>query len=84
MTQPKTYPRRLPVSLKKAVDLQRKEHGTSINQSVATAVAEGLSALHTAEFFATRKTLADFKAFDKLTRRRRGQPLARTTKYLGA
>lgn len=74
MTQTKTYPLRLPVSLKKAVELQSKEDGTSINQFVATAVAEKLSALQTAEFFASRKACADFKAFDKLMKRRRGQP----------
>jgi hypothetical protein len=30
--------------------------------------------METAEFFTTRKTRADFKAFDKLMKRRRGQP----------
>lgn len=71
MTKTKTYPLRLPLSLKKAVELQCEEDGTSINQFVATAVAEKLSALQTAEFFATRKARADFKAFDKLMKRRR-------------
>jgi hypothetical protein len=74
MTKTKTYPLRLPLSLKKAVELQSEEDGTSINQFVTTAVAEKLSALQTAEFFATRKARADFKAFDKLMKRRRGQP----------
>lgn len=74
MTQTKTYPLRLPVSLKKAVELQSKEDGTSINQFVATAVAEKLSALQTAEFFTNRKARTDFKAFDKLMKRRRSQP----------
>lgn len=74
MTQAKTYPLRLPRSLKKAVEKQSKEDGTSINQFVATAVAEKLSALQTAEFFANRKARADFKAFDKLMKRRRRQP----------
>lgn len=74
MTQSKTYPLRLPRSLKKAVELQSKEDGTSINQFVATAVAEMLSALQTAEFFADRKSRADFKRFDKLMKRRRGEP----------
>ncbi|MGC1617045.1 MAG: hypothetical protein WA765_01005 [Candidatus Acidiferrum sp.] len=69
--QTKTYPLRLPVSLKRAVDLQSKEDGTGINQFAATALAEKLSALQTAEFFATRKARADFKAFDKLMKRRR-------------
>jgi hypothetical protein len=74
MTQTKTYPLRLPRSLKKAVELQSKEDGTSINQFVSTAVAEKLAALQTAEFFASRKARADFKAFDKLMKRRRGKP----------
>jgi hypothetical protein len=74
MTKTKTYPLRLPLSLKKAVELQSEEDGTSINQFVATAVAEKLSALQTAEFFTSRKARADFKAFDKLMKRRRGQP----------
>jgi hypothetical protein len=74
MTKIKTYPLRLPLSLKKAVEIQSEEDGTSMNQFVTTAVAEKLSALQTAEFFATRKARADFKAFDKLMKRRRGQP----------
>jgi len=40
---------------------------------VATAVAEKLSALQTAEFFANHKARADFQAFDKLMRRRGGK-----------
>ena len=40
MTETKTYPLRLPRSLKKAVERLSKEDGTSINQFVATAVAE--------------------------------------------
>jgi hypothetical protein len=45
-----------------------------MNQFVATAVAEKLSALQTAEFFADRKARADFIAFDKLMKRRGGRP----------
>lgn len=73
MTQTKTYPLRLPRSLKKAVELQSKEDGTSINQFAATAVVEKLSAMQTAEFFASRKARADFKAFAKLMKRRGGR-----------
>jgi hypothetical protein len=69
-----TYPLRLPRSLKRAVERQSKEDRTSINQFVATAVAEKLSALQTAEFFADRKSRADFTAFDKLMKRRGGRP----------
>jgi hypothetical protein len=74
MTQTMTYPLRLPRSIKKAVEQQSKEDGTSINQFVATAVAEKLSALQTAEFFVGRRERADFKAFDKLMKRRGGKP----------
>ena len=74
MTQTQTYPLRLPRSLKRAVERQSKEDRTSINQFVVTAVAEKLSALQTAEFFADRKSRADFKAFDKLMKRRGGRP----------
>ena len=73
MSETKTYLLRLPRSLKKAVEQQSKEDGTSINQFVATAVAEKLSAMQTAEFFASRKARADFKAFDKIMRRRGGK-----------
>ena len=73
MTKTKTYPLHLPRSLKKAVEQQSKEDGTSINQFVATAVAEKLSAMQTAEFFASRKARVDFEAFDKLMGRRGGK-----------
>lgn len=74
MTETKTYPLRLPRSLKDAVERRRREDGTSINQFVATAVAEKVSALQTARFFADRRARADFKAFDKIMKRRRGKP----------
>ena len=74
MTETKTYPLRLPRSLKDAVERLSREDGTSINQFVATAVAEKVSALQTARFFGDRKARADFKAFDKIMKRRRGQP----------
>ena len=54
-----TYPLRLPASLKAAVAEISKADGTSINQFVATAVAEKVSALRTAEFFAGRADRAD-------------------------
>ena len=73
MSTTKTYPLRLPRSLKKAVEQKSKEDGTSINQFVTTAVAEKLAAMHTAEFFASRKARADFKAFDKIMSRRSGK-----------
>jgi hypothetical protein len=68
----RTYPLRLPRSLKEAVERLSKEDRTSINQFVATAVAEKVSALQTAKYFADRKARADFEAFDKIMRRRGG------------
>jgi hypothetical protein len=73
MSETKSYPLRLPRSLKKAVEAQSKEDGTSINQFVTMAVAEKLAAMQTAEFFASRKARADFKAFDKIMGRRGGK-----------
>lgn len=74
MRETSTYPLRLPRSLKDAVERLSKEDGTSINQFVATAVAEKVSALQTARFFQDRKARADFKAFDRIMKRRGGKP----------
>lgn len=74
MKKSRTYPLRLPESLKQAVERLSREDRTSINQFVATAVAEKVSALETARFFADRKARADFKAFDRIMKRRGGKP----------
>lgn len=73
MKESTTYPLRLPRSLKEAVERLSREDRTSINQFVATAVAEKVAALQTAHFFADRKARADFKAFDKILKRRSGK-----------
>ncbi len=74
MKQVTTYPLRLPRSLKEAVARIAKQDGTSINQFVVTAVAEKLSALETAAFFAERRKRADFKAFKRIMIRQGGEP----------
>jgi hypothetical protein len=74
MKESQTYPLRLPRSLKAAVERLSREDRTSINQFVATAVAEKVSALETARFFADRKARVDFQAFDKIMDRRGGKP----------
>ena len=71
-----TYPLRLPRSVKAEVERRAKADGISINQFVATAVAEKLAVMNTAEFFSERRNRADFKAFDRLMRRRGGEPPA--------
>jgi hypothetical protein len=55
------------------VERLSREDRTSINQFVATAVAEKVSALQTAKYFADRRARADFKAFDKIMKRRGGK-----------
>jgi hypothetical protein len=74
MSETKTYALRLPRSLKEAVERLSKEEGTSINQFVAMAVAEKVSALQTAHFFQERSARVDFKAFDRIMKRRGGKP----------
>ncbi|MGO9966286.1 MAG: toxin-antitoxin system HicB family antitoxin [Bryobacteraceae bacterium] len=72
MKETRTYPLRPPRSLKEAVERLSREDRTSVNQFVATAVAEKVSALQTARFFMDRQARADFKAFDKIMRRKGG------------
>jgi predicted HicB family RNase H-like nuclease len=60
MKETQTYPLRLPRSLKEAVERLSQEDRTSINQFVATAVVEKVSALQTAKYFADRQGRADF------------------------
>ena len=71
-----TYPLRLPRSIKAEVERRAKEDGISINQFVATAVAEKLAVMNTATFFAEHRSRANFKAFDRIIRRKSGEPPA--------
>jgi hypothetical protein len=68
-----TYPLRLPHSVKAEVERRAKADGISVNQFVATAVAEKLAVMNSAAFFAERRKRADFAAFDKIMRRKRGE-----------
>lgn len=69
-----TYPLRLPVSIKSEAEKLAAAEGTSLNQFVATAVAEKVAALRTASYFAERRGRADWEAFDRLMQRPRGEP----------
>lgn len=60
-TRTSTYPLRLPRSLKAAVEKISKRDGTSLNQFVVMAVAEKVSAMTTAEYFAERRQRADWR-----------------------
>jgi hypothetical protein len=74
MSNTSTYPLRLPVSVKTAAEKLAKAEGVSLNQFVATAVAEKLAAMNTAEFFAERKERADLEALRALLTRQGGEP----------
>lgn len=74
MQDSSTYPLRLPRSIKAAVEKTAEAEGISMNQFVATAVAEKLAALNTASYFAERRARADFGAFKKILKRKGGEP----------
>src|SRR5271157_5276040 len=74
MRNQSAYPLRLPRSVKAEVERRAKRDGISVNPFVATAVAEKLAAMGTAEFFAERRARAGFAAFDRLMRRKGGEP----------
>ena len=69
-----TYPLRLPASIKAEAERLAAAEGTSLNQFVATAVAEKVAALRTASYFAERKGRVDWAAFDRLMARPGGEP----------
>ncbi len=71
-TRTSTYPLRLPVSIKTEAEKLAAADGTSLNQFVATAVAEKVAALRTASYFAERRGRTDWKAFDRLMGRSNG------------
>jgi hypothetical protein len=68
-----TYPLRLPVSIKNEAEKLAASEGTSLNQFVASAVAEKVAVLRTASYFAERKGRADWEAFDRLMTRAGGE-----------
>jgi hypothetical protein len=73
-TRISTYPLRLPVSIKSEAEKLAASEGTSLNQFVATAVAEKVAVLRTASYFAERRGRADWEAFDRLMGRTGGEP----------
>lgn len=65
---------RLPHSIKAAAENLARAEGISMNQSIATAVAEKLSVLSTADFFLQRAARAKPDAIDKILNRSGGEP----------
>jgi hypothetical protein len=72
MTQTSTYPLRLPKSVKAAAEQVAREEGISMNQFVATAVAEKLAVMNAARFFAERRERVNLPAFRALLTRSGG------------
>jgi hypothetical protein len=72
-TKTSAYALRLPVSVKAEAEKLAAEEGTSLNQFVATAVAEKVSALRTARYFAEKKGRTDWDAFQRIMARTTGE-----------
>jgi hypothetical protein len=72
MNNPAVLQLRLPRSIKGHVERLAAREGISMNQFIATAVAEKLSVLETAEFFEERIRRADLDLFDQVMSRPRG------------
>jgi hypothetical protein len=73
-TRVATFPLRLPVSLKAALEGISDRDGTSINQFLVVAAAEKISAMQTEEFFLARRNRADHEAFLRILNREGGEP----------
>jgi len=73
-TRLSTFPLRLPVSMKAALEKISERDGTSMNQFLVIAVAEKIAAMETERFFAERGERADRKAFRRILNRKGGEP----------
>jgi hypothetical protein len=72
-TKVATFPLRLPVSLKTALETITDRDGTSINQFLVVAAAEKIAAMQTEEFFLARRNRADREAFRRILNREGGE-----------
>jgi hypothetical protein len=73
-TRVATFPLRLPVSLKTALEAISERDGTSMNQFLVVAAAEKIAAMQTEEFFLERRNRADKDAFLRILNRSGGEP----------
>jgi hypothetical protein len=72
-TRVATFPLRLPVSLKTALESISDRDGTSMNQFLVVAAAEKIAAMQTEEFFLARRNRADREAFRRILNREGGE-----------
>jgi hypothetical protein len=73
-TRVATFPLRLPVSIKAAVEKISARDGTSMNQFLVIAAAEKIAAMETESFFLERRNRADDEAFLRILNRKGGEP----------
>jgi hypothetical protein len=73
-TRVATFPLRLPVSLKTALESISGRDGTSMNQFLVVAAAEKIAAMQTEEFFLARRNRSDREAFRRILNREGGEP----------
>ena len=72
-TRTGTFPLRLPLSLKAAVEAISERDGTSMNQFLVVAAAEKIAAMQIETFFAERVGRSDREAFRRVLDRRGGE-----------
>lgn len=72
-TKTGTFPLRLPLSLKAAVEKISAQDGTSMNQFLVVAAAEKLTAMQIETFFSERRSRADREAFRRILNRMGGE-----------
>lgn len=73
-TRTSTFPLRLPVSMKAALEKISGRDGTSMNQFLVIAAAEKIAAMETERFFEERRQRADRRSFRRILNRRGGEP----------
>lgn len=72
-TRVATFPLRLPVSMKAALEKISERDGTSMNQFLVVAAAEKIAAMETEKFFMERRARADDEAFLRILNREGGE-----------
>lgn len=72
-TKVATFPLRLPVSLKAALEAISDRDGTSMNQFLVIAAAEKIATMQTEEFFLERRSRANREEFRRILNRKGGE-----------
>jgi hypothetical protein len=72
-TRVATFPLRLPVSLKAALEQISERDGTSLNQFLVVAAAEKIAVMQTEEYFLTHRNRAVREIFRRILSREGGE-----------